>query len=86
MCSAMSSYCSGDSPKECRDFTDGSKVCLCKKGWSVFFATLNKHGWDDTKPRPHTVSETIFNQAIEETVKSIVEWFEETYKPCKECI
>lgn len=83
MASSMSSYCSKDSKKECRDFTDGSNICLCIKGWSVFFATLNKHGWDDKKPRPHSVSETVFNKALEEGIKDIVGWFEETYNPNK---
>lgn len=65
----------GGDPK-CYKFTDGSEICLCKRAWSAFFATLNKHGWKDTSPRPSSVSETIFNKAVEETVASIVEWYE----------
>ena len=44
---------------QCRDFTDGSQVCISKKAWSVFFATLNKRGWSDTKPMPKKTSETL---------------------------
>jgi hypothetical protein len=80
-------YCKGDSTSKCRDFTDGSKVCLCEKGWNVFFATLNKHGWKDTSPRPSSISETVFLQAVEETVAilEIVEWYETKIKGNKEC-
>lgn len=43
-------YCERDTTKVTRDFTDGSKLTGCKGGWSVFFATMNKNGWDETKP------------------------------------
>lgn len=79
MAQGMKSYCSGSS-KVCRGFTDGSSVCLCTKGWNVFFATLNKHGWKDTSPRPKSVSETVIENAIEETVQEFVDWFDETKK------
>ena len=75
----MNSYCKGGS-KVCRGFTDGSSVCLCTKGWSVFFATLNKHKWSDTSPRPKSVSETVVKKAIEETVQEFKEWYETKHK------
>jgi len=37
---------------KCRPFTDGSQVCMRAKAWQVFFATINKMGADETKPRP----------------------------------
>jgi hypothetical protein len=37
--------------EKCRDFTDGSQVCASEKAWQVFFATMNKNGWDETKPK-----------------------------------
>ena len=78
-----STYCKGSSGTVCRSFTDGSSVCLCTKGWNVFFATLNEHKWSDTSPRPKSVSETMIEDAIEETVQNIVDWFDETKKHTK---
>jgi len=69
----------------CRDFTDGSKVCASTKAWSVFFATIRKHGWDEKSPRPHSVTETVFMEAVEETMKDIIDWFAESVGYCKEC-
>ena len=43
---------------ECRDFTDGTRICASKKAWQVFFAYLNKKGWDDTKPIPKELVES----------------------------
>jgi len=63
---------------ECRKFTDGVPFCMCKKAWSVFFATLNKKGWKDTKPRPKSVTETVFLEAVEDTMTDILHWYEET--------
>ncbi len=53
---------------ECRDFTDGSKVCISKKAWSIFYATLNKRGAKDTEPMPKHVSET-------EDAEAQVDWY-----------
>jgi len=69
----------------CRDFTDGSKSCASSQAWSVFFATLRKHGWDEKSSRPHSVTETIFTEAVEETMKDIIGWFAESVGYCKEC-
>jgi hypothetical protein len=59
---------------KCRDFTDGSKVCMSSKAWSVFFATINKMGADDTKPRPATINETVFNETVTQVLNELVEW------------
>lgn len=75
-----STYCKGESKGVCRDFTDGSSVCLCTKGWNVFFATLNSHKWSDTSPRPKSVSETMIEDALEETVQGFQDWYDETKK------
>jgi len=51
MCLSMkASYKAGKI--KCRKFADGTQVCMSEKAWSVFFATINKMGADDTKPRP----------------------------------
>jgi hypothetical protein len=68
-----------------RDFTDGSSVRLCKKAWTVFFATMRKRGWDEKSARPHTVSETVFGEAIEETMVEIIKHFAESIGYCEEC-
>jgi hypothetical protein len=48
----------------CRDMKDGSKFCMHEKGWSVFFATINKKGWDETKPSSN-LEYSIDNQDVE---------------------
>uniref|UniRef100_A0A6M3XHV5 Putative DNA ligase domain protein n=1 Tax=viral metagenome TaxID=1070528 RepID=A0A6M3XHV5_9ZZZZ len=48
----------------CRDMKDGSKFCMHKKAWSVFFATMNKKGWDETKVASN-LEYTIDNQDVE---------------------
>lgn len=53
----------------CRDFSDGSKVCMSEKGWSVFFATINKMGAKDTKPRP---------KQTQESREALIQWFTES--------
>lgn len=80
-----STYCSKGDSMKARDFTDGTSVRLCGKAWAVFFATINKHGWDEKKPRPHTVSETVFIEAVQETMKDIVKWYAESIGYCEEC-
>lgn len=69
----------------CRDFSDGSTSCASSQAWSVFFATLRKHGWDEKNSRPHSVTETVFTGAVEETMKDIVDWFAESVGYCGEC-
>jgi len=59
----------------CRDFTDGSKVCISEKAWSVFFATLNKKGWDESKSMPKSTSE-----ALEEWLRKKMEQESEEVK------
>lgn len=55
---------------KCRPFTDGSKVCMSDKAWSVFFATINKMGADETKPRAKVKTS--------ESTEKIIEWFMES--------
>lgn len=85
MVQGMRSYCSSGDTMIARDFTDGSSVKLCKKAWSVFFATIRKRGWDEKSARPKSVSETVFTEAVEETMKDIVKWFAESIGYCEEC-
>lgn len=33
----------------CRVMADGSKICAGEKAWSIFYATMNKKKWDETK-------------------------------------
>jgi len=52
----MAKQYKGLGKRTCRSFTDGTKVCASKKAWQVFFAYLNKKGWDDTKPMPRNMT------------------------------
>ena len=63
----------GNSVK-CRDLTDGTKVCVSTKAWSVFFATMRKKGWNESKPKSKSINETVINEAIDEFLESLVEW------------
>jgi hypothetical protein len=56
---------------KCRPFTDGSKVCMRTRAWSVFFATINKMGADETKPRPQKVKTS-------ESMEKVIKWFMES--------
>jgi len=40
-------------------FTDGTELFVCARARAVFYATLRKNRWDDTKPRPRVTSETV---------------------------
>lgn len=64
-----SSYTKKGQSTVCRDFTDSSKVCMSKKSWSVFFATINKMGADETKPRP---------KQTQEAKEQLIQWFTES--------
>jgi len=68
-------YCKKGSKRKSYDFADGTKLYGCKRGWSIFFATLNKQGWSDTKPRPKKVSESTVMMAIAETVYDMVKYY-----------
>ena len=52
-------YCKGDSKGKTIEFTDGSKMIVCEKAQSVFYATIRKQGWDETKGRPKATEETV---------------------------
>lgn len=88
MASAMihnASYCKRSPKKRCYKLTTGKKICGCAGGWSVFFATLRKRGWDETKPRSKKVTETVFEEAVREVFDEMVirEWWEAKQKPEK---
>jgi len=59
---------------KCRPFTDGTKVCASKRAWSVFFATINKMGADDSKPRPAKINETVFQETVKEYLNDLINW------------
>ena len=61
-------YCKNNSERTCHGFTDGSELCGCKGGWSIFFATVRKRGWDDTKPMPKSLSTEVILTMIKNNV------------------
>lgn len=67
-------YCGKSTSGKEYEFSDGTKVTICKKGANVFFASLNKMGADDTKPRPATINETIFNETASQILNELIEW------------
>lgn len=67
-------YCKKGSKRVCKKLTSGAEICGCAGGWSIFYATMKKRGWDEGKPRSKKVTETIFNQAVEETVSGFTKW------------
>jgi len=72
------SYCKRNPKRRCYKTTDGKQLCGCVGGWSVFFATMRKRGWSETKPRPKKVSQTVFDEAVQEFL--IIEWWESKQK------
>lgn len=72
-------YCKKNPKKVCKKLTSGAEICGCTGGWSVFHATMNKHGWNEGKPRSKKVTETLFNQAVEETLSDLSEWVLKKY-------
>jgi len=64
--------------KKCRNFTDGAIICMTKKAWSVFYATLNKNGWKAEKARPRSITETVFMEAVKQTMDDVTQWYAET--------
>ena len=68
--SMAKTYCKGATKKKCKKFTDGSQVCICQKGWSVFFASINKMGAKETQPRPSKkINEAVMIWYIKRKVK-----------------
>lgn len=61
-------YCKKNSKRKCRKLSDGSRICGCQGGWSIFFATVNKMDADDTKPMPKKKKKN-FNES------KITSWF-----------
>jgi len=74
-----SQYCSKGETAVSRDMSDGSKISICKKGWSVFFATMRKHGWKETEPHPKTMTQETIAAAIEDGKNEIINWFKEQH-------
>lgn len=61
-------------PTTCRKFTDGSQVCISKKAWNVFYATIKKLGGKPESPRPHKINETVFNETAHKVVEEFIRW------------
>lgn len=76
-----SSYCKKGDSMVSRDMSDGSKIGMCKKGWSVFFATMRKKGWKETESHGGKVTQETFALALKETKDEITTWFEEKNVP-----
>ena len=68
---ANAKYCKRNPERKCHSFTDGSKVCGCQGGWSVFYATVAKRvgKGGETKPMPKKFSESR---------EKLIEWFMES--------
>ena len=71
MAKGMRKTYAGKGKVKCRPFTDGSKLCMSAKAWQVFFATINKMGADETKPRPKS-------KRTQESREKLIEWFVES--------
>ena len=54
-------YCKKNPERKCHKLSDGKRICGCQGGWSIFFATVNRMGADDTKPIPK--SKKKFNES-----------------------
>ena len=48
---ANAKYCKKNPKRKCHPFTDGTKVCGCQGGWSVFFATLKTKKVEEARAR-----------------------------------
>lgn len=59
---ANAKYCKKDPTRKCHNFKDGTKVCGCQGGWSVFFATLK------TK-KVHEARERLIEWYMESTLR-----------------
>jgi len=54
----VKTYCKGGKGTKVK-FTDGSSIVVCAKARTVFYATLRKNKWDESRPRPKTTEETV---------------------------
>jgi len=52
-------YCKKGMPTTKEKFSDGSVMVVCKRARAVFYATMRKNKWDETKPRPSATEETL---------------------------
>lgn len=54
---------------KCKDFSDGSRICVSEEAWNMFYATGTKRygkGFE-TKPKPKSVEESF--------IDDIVKWY-----------
>jgi len=51
-------YCKGKRGKAVK-ITDGTTVRTCQRALSVFYATMRKNKWDESRPRPSATEETM---------------------------
>jgi len=80
------SYCpQGVKLDKTMGFTDGSSMKVCAKAASVFYATMNKKGWSYGKARPKKVTQTVYEEAVQEIADemAIMEWWESKQKKQK---
>jgi hypothetical protein len=57
------------SPKKCRKMSDGKDVCISKKAWNVFFATVTKRYGSGAEEKPKT-------KKVEETdTDYLIKWY-----------
>lgn len=80
------SYCpQGVKLDKTMGFTDGSSMKVCAKAASVFYATMNKKGWSYGKARPKKVTQTVYEEAVQEITDemAIMEWWENKQKKQK---
>lgn len=69
MVRGMAKQYKGQGSIKCRPFTDGSKVCASEKAWSVFYATIRKRKWDDTRPMPKSLSSEVILNMIKNNIE-----------------
>jgi len=77
------SYCPrGSKLDKTMKFTDASSMKVCAKASSVFYATMNKKGWNYGKARPKKVNQTVFEMSVKEVSDemAIMEWWQEKQK------
>jgi len=54
----VKTYCKGGKGTKVK-FIDGSSMVVCNKARTVFYATMRKNKWDESKPRKKGTSETV---------------------------
>jgi hypothetical protein len=66
----------------CRKMTDGKKICVSKKAWSVFFGKVTKEYGRGAEEKPRSRSKSVGeSEKPSELEKDIfIEWFLEDIK------